>query len=142
MPANTCPSNLHRGSSYCNVFYASYCTNMYDYLQSKGLTDKEKLLQIPECACYFPNTKEQEFYPAGTPAVCYKEGCNSGEAYIDPSSQQPDGSVKECDMTVCQNIVNIAGLSAGGSATINPTLENNCGQYMDKTTSTPSSTTD
>ena len=147
VPENTCPSNLHRGSSDCNVFYASYCTNMYDYLQSKGLTDKEKLLQIPECACYFPNTKEQEFYPAGTPAVCYKEGCNSGEAYIDPSSSQPDGSTKQCDMTVCQNIVNTAGLSAGGSATINPTLENNCGQYIDKTTpssspSSPSSTTD
>jgi len=60
VPANTCPANLHRGSSDCNVFYASYCTNMYDYLQSKGLIDKEKLLQIPECACYFPNTKEQQ----------------------------------------------------------------------------------
>jgi hypothetical protein len=130
VPANTCPTNLYKGSADCNVFHASYCANMYDYLQSKGLKDKDKLLQIPECACYFPNTKEQEFYPAGTPSVCYKEGCNSGEAYIDPSSMQPDGSVKQCDMTVCQNIVNTAGLTAGGSANINPTLKNNCGQFI------------
>lgn len=133
IPANTCPTNLYRGSNDCNVFYASYCTNMYEYLQSKGLTDKEKLLQIPECACYFPNTKEQNFYPLGTPAVCYKEGCNSGEAYIDPTSSQPDGSIKQCDMTVCQNIINTSELAAGGNVSINPTLENNCGKYMDKT---------
>ena len=140
VPDNTCPTNLFKSSNDCNVFFASYCANTYDYLHSKGLTDKQKLLQIPECACYFPNTKEQEFYPAGTPAVCYKDGCNSGEAYIDPSSLQPDGTIKQCDLTVCQNIINTSGLSAGGSATIDPTLENNCGQYVDTIGSTSPTT--
>lgn len=130
IPENSCPVNLYKGSENCNAFFSSYCANLYDYLDSKGLSNNEKLLQIPECACYFPKTKEQQFYPAGTPSICFKDGCNSSVAYLDPSSIKPDGSQVQCDMTVCQNIVNTAGLTAGGSANVSPVLENNCGQYL------------
>jgi len=130
IPNDTCPVNLYRGSEDCNVFYASYCQNFYNYLKSKGLSNSDILLQIPECACYFPNTVEQEFYPSGTPSICYKDGCNSSASYLDPSSIKPDGTQVQCDMTVCQNIVNTAGLSAGGDANITPTLQNNCGPQL------------
>jgi len=130
IPDNSCPVNLYKGSNDCNVYFASYCQNYYDYLQSKGLSNSDKLLQIPECACYFPKTEDQNYYPAGTPSICYKDGCSASAAYLDPTSIKPDGSQVQCDLTVCQNIVNTAGLSAGGDATITPTLQNNCGQYI------------
>ena len=104
---------------------------MYNYLESKEINDREKLNLIPECACYFPLTREQQFFPSGTPRICFTDGCNSNEAYLDPTSINPDGTPRVCDMTVCQNIIDTSNLSTeGGNANIGATLENNCGQYM------------
>ena len=125
IPAETCPNNLTPGSSDCNAFFDVYCANVIDQFNKQGLAPSLFTTYAPECACYVPKTKEQQYYPAGTPSQCFKDGCiPNSVSYLDPGSRG-----QTCSMTVCQNIVNTAGLSAGGSANINPTLQNNCGQY-------------
>ena len=126
IPANSCPANLKPNSDDCNVFYATYCQNYYNYLKSKKLSDAEILKVIPDCGCYFPKTSAQQFYPQGTPSICYKDGCvQNSISYLDPSSQG-----QQCSLTVCQNILNTTiGSSTDSSIEITPTLENNCGQY-------------
>ena len=134
IPENTCPTNLYNGSDDCNIFHEIYCKNFYDYLQSKDINNSDKLLQIPECACYFPKTQEQIYYPPGTPALCYKDKCqlDSG-AYLDPTSYVVDSTgnktTASCNMTICTNIVQAGNI--GGSAAINPNLENNCGSQIE-----------
>ena len=126
IPANTCPANLTSNSDDCNVFYATYCQNYYNYLKSKGLLDADILKQIPDCGCYFPNSIAQKNYPKDAPSICYKDGCEKDSiSYLDPSSEG-----KQCNLTVCQNILN----STDPSTKINPTLEKNCGQYISKDT--------
>jgi len=126
IPAETCPANLYSTSQDCNSFYGVYCENVINQFNNSNLPQSEFLNYSPECACYLPKTKEQQYYPAGTPSICYKDGCvQNSISYLDPSSQG-----QQCSMTVCQNIVNAAGLTSGGSSNISPTLQNNCGQYL------------
>ncbi len=135
LPPNSCPANLYGGSSDCDAFFGSYCANMYDYLQSKGFNDNDKLNIIPECACLFPPTVNQKPY-ASQPAVCYKNGCiSSGKSYLDSSSRQTGTyNAITCNSTICQNIINASGIDAGGNVSINSTLNNQCGQQINAKT--------
>lgn len=128
IPPNSCPTNLTPDSAECDAFFDVYCQNVINVFNEQNLPTSEFTLYAPECACFAPKTPEQKFYPSGTPSICYKDGCSPGTiSYLDSSSQGPNA---KCDMTVCQNIVNTAGLTAGGNANISPTLQNNCGQYI------------
>lgn len=128
LPGESCPVDLTPGSSACNAFFGVYCENVVNQFQKQGLNPSLFSNYAPECACYAPKTEQQQFYPAGTPSQCYKDGCVPNTvSYLDPSSRG-----QTCSMTVCQNIVNTAGLSAGGNANISPTLQNNCGSYIPK----------
>lgn len=142
IPENSCPSSLSPNSGDCNAFFGVYCENVINVFNQQNLPTSEFIQYAPECACFAPKTASQQFYPSGTPTICYKDGCSSGTiSYLDSTSQGPNA---KCDMTVCQNIVNTAGLTAGGSANISPTLQNNCGQYIPpapSTSTSPSSST-
>ena len=131
IPPNSCPADLIPTSSECNAFFDVYCENVINVFNKQNLPETEFIKYSPECACYAPRTLAQSPYPPGTPTKCYKEGCVSNTvSYLDPTSQGP-GAV--CDLTVCSNIVNLAGLKAGGNVTISPTLQNNCGSTASST---------
>jgi hypothetical protein len=137
IPPNSCPTNLTQNSPDCNAFFGVYCENVINTFNEQKLPQTEFIKYAPECACYVPKTPEQQYYPAGAPSICYKDGCTQNSiSYLDPTSQGPNA---KCDMTICQNIVNTAGLTAGGNANITPTLQNNCGQYIPPESSTPQS---
>jgi hypothetical protein len=128
IPPNSCPANLTPNSTDCNAFFGVYCENVINTFNKQNLPQKEFINYAPECACYVPKTPEQKYYPAGAPSICYKDGCTQNSiSYLDTTSQGPNA---KCDMTICQNIVNTAGLTAGGNANITPTLQNQCGQYI------------
>jgi hypothetical protein len=135
IPSNACPSNLTPNSPACNSFFDVYCENVINVFNESKLPQSEFVQYAPECACFAPKTDSQMNYPQGTPSICYKDGCSSGTiSYLDPTSQGPNAV---CDMTICQNIINTSGLKAGGNANINPTLQNNCGQYIPTESSSP-----
>ena len=137
IPENTCPTSLAPGSDDCNAFFGVYCENMVSSFNKLNLPNVKFTDYSPECACYAPKTGTQQLYPAGTPSQCYKDGCSPNTiSYLDPSSRG-----QTCSMTVCQNIVNTAGLTAGGSANVSPTLVNNCGSQIPSSTNTPSTNT-
>jgi hypothetical protein len=128
IPPNSCPANLTPNSTDCNAFFGVYCENVINTFNEQKLPQTEFIKYAPECACYVPKTPEQKYYPAGAPSICYKDGCTQNSiSYLDETSQGPNA---KCDMTICQNIVNTAGLTAGGNANITPTLQNQCGQYI------------
>ena len=113
---------------YCDNFMSVYCAN-----QTKLFTDANNgsfdqgnwKLYSKECSCYAPPNPSY----ASAPRTCYMNGCADGDSgvYVDPSSRG-----KQCDMTVCTSILNAAGITAGGSANINSTVTQNCGQAIAK----------
>ena len=136
IPENTCPTNLYSGSDDCNLFYEIYCKNYYDYLESKGLNNTDKLYEIPECACYFPKIGAQKNFPSGTPSLCYKDKCQNGTgAYLDPTSYTigTDGrkTTAGCNLQICENIMQTGDITSNANIIINPNLENNCGSQID-----------
>lgn len=139
VPNNSCPINLYQGSPDCDVFYSVYCANAAEEFKRKfPQSDYDKFIQFaPECACYAPNTPTQQAMPSGVPPKCYKQGCEftTKQAYTDPTSR-----TSACQLTFCSSIVNAAGLSAGGAATIKPEIKQMCGQNsqeQDGTSTTP-----
>ena len=126
IPANTCPINLYPDSPVCNAFYDVYCENIFNVFNNSKLPQEDLLNYAPECACYIPKTISQSIYPDSTPSTCYKPDCNMNtSAYLDTISRN-----NSCNLTVCQNILNAQNITAGGKVSINPTLKNNCGQYI------------
>jgi hypothetical protein len=138
IPENTCPVDYYADSSNCNAFYDVYCANVIDAFNKQKLSVDDFLKYAPECACYAPKTDAQAAYPDVTPPACYKDGCQLGNAsYLDTVSRNTP-----CDLTVCSNIFNVSNITAGGNVTIDPKLENTCGDYLPKTnTSTNSEST-
>ena len=138
IPENTCPVDYYADSDNCNAFYDVYCANVIDAFNKQKLSVDDFLTYAPECACYAPKTDAQAAYPDVTPPACYKDGCQLGNAsYLDTVSRNTP-----CDLTVCSNIFNVSNITAGGNVTIDPKLENTCGDYLPKTnTSTNSDST-
>jgi hypothetical protein len=130
IPAGTCPSNLYKGSPYCDTFFDVYCENVNTVFteqfgrQVDDSTNKYPTY-APECACYAPLAIGQESYPSGVPAACYKDSCvvSGGASYPDPTSRS-----QPCDTTICSSVINTAGMKVGGEANINPTVVQECGQ--------------
>ena len=143
IPAETCPTYMYAGSDYCNTFFQTNCENVLTvFNENKNLTSSDFINYAPECACYAPATGALANVPLNIPPMCYKAGCQVGSSsYIDPVSRA-QGS---CNSTICANIVQVSGVSAGNNADINPVLENNCGNQIPSTSvsssssSTPSS---
>ncbi len=129
IPPNTCPADVYADSYICNAFYDVYCQNIFDAFSKTNLDQSELINYAPECACYIPNTKEQSFYPAGTPPSCYKKGCSlaDSKAYLDTVSRNVP-----CNLKICQNLISINNIKASGNVVIDPVLQNTCGEYMNQ----------
>jgi hypothetical protein len=126
VPKNSCPANLYADSPMCNTFYDVYCENVLNVFNKSNLPQEQFLNYAPECACYVPKTIGQSIYPDSTPPACYKKDCNLNTgAYLDTLSRNTS-----CNLTVCQNIVNAENIKAGGKVSINPTTQNNCGEFI------------
>ena len=129
IPAGTCPIDTFKDSHICNAFYDVYCQNIFKTFSETNLPKEQLLDYAPECACYIPKTESQLYYPDGTPASCYKPGCSltNTQAYLDTVSRN-----KPCNLKICQNIFNANNIVAGGNVTIDPILQNSCGEYLNQ----------
>ena len=140
---NSCPTDLYWGSTKCDNFYGLNCENIINYMKSQGLdVEKELLSYAPECACYAPQTKSQAGYPSTTPSVCYKNGCDlasNPSVYIDPGSRNGN-EVKTCSLSICNSINDFSGMTIGGSATISPQTQNQCGGIASSDTNSNTNT--
>jgi hypothetical protein len=128
IPANSCPSNFYGDSLECNALYETYCKNVITHFNSKNLPLDDFKKYAPECACYAPKYKKEEIYPDNTPPACYKLGCenrNNIAAYVDPISRN-----NPCNQTICQNILSLENVTAGGDIKIDEKLENSCADYL------------
>jgi hypothetical protein len=129
-------------SKQCDDFYSAYCPNMMTYFvkETKALNpdaqvDAKEFANFykQECACldlfniFPPNTNLS--------ARCLKfPQCNDsngdqGVVYLDQESR------KQCpdNITICSQIQNLAGASAGKDVNVKTFMENNCGQTGNKT---------
>lgn len=129
IPAGTCPSNLYKGSPYCDTFFDVYCENvnavfMEQFGRQVDDGSNKYPTYAPDCACYAPLAIGQESYPSGVPAACYKANCAvaSAASYPDPTSR-----TQPCDTTICSSVINTADMKVGGAANINPTVIQECG---------------
>jgi hypothetical protein len=130
IPAGTCPSNLYKGSPYCDTFYDVYCENVNNvFIEQFGRqfdNDSNKYpTYAPDCACYAPLAIGQESYPAGIPAACYKHSCAAvgAASYPDPTSRS-----QPCDTTICSSVISVGEVQIEkGNANINPTVVQECG---------------
>jgi hypothetical protein len=130
IPAGTCPSNLYKGSPYCDTFFDVYCENINTVFTEqfgKQIDDSTNKYPTyaPECACYAPLAVGQESYPSGIPSACYKVGCAITDS---PSYPDPISRTQPCDATICSSVINAAGLQVKGNSNINPTVVQECGQ--------------
>lgn len=128
IPEGACPATYYGNSLDCNTLYDVYCRNMANEFNKNGFTLDDFKKYAPECACYAPKYDKEKIYPDNTPPACYKQGCenrNNIAAYVDPLSRN-----NPCDITVCQNILNLENVKAGGNVTVNAKLENTCGEYI------------
>lgn len=130
IPAGTCPSNLYKGSPYCDTFYDVYCKNVNTvFTEQFGRqvddTSNKYPTYAPDCACYAPLAIGQESYPEGIPGACYKTDCaiSGAASYPDPTSR-----TQPCSTTICSSVINTAGMQVGGEVNINPTVIQECGQ--------------
>ncbi len=128
IPENSCPANYYGDSIECNTLYEVYCKNIINEFDKKGLPLDDFKKYSPECACYAPKYEKEKIYPDNTPPACYKYGCenrNNIAAYVDPISRN-----NPCDITVCQNILSLQNVSAGGNINVDAKLQNSCGEYL------------
>lgn len=129
IPAGSCPSNLYKGSPYCDTFFDVYCENVNTVFTEqfgRQVDDASNKYPTyaPDCACYAPLAIGQESYPTGVPAACYKANCAvvGAASYPDPTSR-----TQPCDTTICSSVINTAGMKVEGTANINPTVIQECG---------------
>ena len=123
---SVCPIGIEPGSTVCDNFMGMHCENIFNEMKSKKLDIYKQLENYaPECACYAPK-KNTEAQFNNVPSICYKNGCTTGSsAYIDPGSRN-----KNCDITICTNIINSTGISSGGNYEVSGNLQNNCGKEI------------
>jgi hypothetical protein len=128
IPPNSCPNVNFAGSNKCNAFVELYCKNVLKVFNDQKLPSEDFIKYAPECACYAPREGVQLKYPSGTPSKCFKPGCeNSLNIYMDPTSRN-----NQCDLTICENIVNLKNINANGDIQANIKLENICGPVINK----------
>jgi hypothetical protein len=120
----------------CDDFYKVYCANMLafyidefeeNYPGKVINADKFAKEYKHECACFNLNSDFPPSTPLSSRCLQYP-GCNDayndlGLVYLDPASR------KTCPESVvlCQQIIDVSNTSAGGSITITPELQNQCG---------------
>ena len=141
IPANSCPVNLYSGSPDCDNFFGLNCNNIMNYMGQQNINVQSELMNYaPECACYAPQTQDQEGYPPTTPSVCYKTGCDittNPSVYLDPNSRDGD-TQKTCSLTICNSINDFSGMTVGGGANISTQTNNQCGSSGSSGTTPPS----
>lgn len=81
----------------------------------------------PECECYNFNSDFPPNVPLSPRCLMYT-GCSQsvssdGGCYLDPASR---ATCPE-DLTICNQVVNVSGASAGGNINVSPELEMKCG---------------
>lgn len=128
VPHEFCDPLWKKHEAYCDNFMNVYCTNqtkIFTNLNNNSFDQGRWKLYAKECSCYAPSNPSY----ASAPHTCYMNGCadNDSGVYIDPSSRG-----KQCDMTICTSILNASDIKVGGSSSINPTVQQQCGMAIDK----------
>ena len=108
---DTTYSAYTNGSSRCDDFYQSYCSNLRDDYQSMSGTyvSGDWNSYAPECACYGQTTDEMgvgasSLRGLNIPPKCYMPQCGSSASYIDRVSRE-----NQCELTVCNALFNKIG---------------------------------
>jgi len=126
VPKQMC-NTLTLSEEYCNNFYKIYCLNALDEYKrgNNGKFDSIEFQNFKnECSCYGDIPPEITNIVPGIPPKCVLPGCDiSGDVYVDPISKKSD-----CDITICQAIINEKDISAGGDTGIVNKITQKCGQ--------------
>lgn len=136
IPDSMCTSlvpNYQYGTDKCDNFMGLYCKNIWNFYEDEvkqigSKIDEDEFNKYkPECSCYMP----QPSYITGAVApACWAPGCdpNNNQCYQDANSRQ------KCNVTICTTNFNASNINAGGSATINSKVSQECGNPVNKPT--------
>ena len=137
---NTLIPNYKYGSGICDDFMHSYCANANEIYRSQA--ENYDLTEFanykPECGCYGDRPGFLQTIGAradNIPAKCFNPGCNPSvfkTVYLDPTSRN-----NQCDITLCEAVVNYENNTVGGNFTSNTTIQQECGPYMEAHKPTP-----
>lgn len=137
----------------CDQFYEVYCPNMLQlYMDESGVTnvsaqmgnpamrqqfaDKFAVYYKPECACYnmlgsFPANSELSARRLAFTG-CTNSQRDKGVVYLDQKSRnQAVPSV-----TICTQVANLSGASAGNDINVQTYMQNNCGNNSSSSSGT------
>lgn len=129
----------------CDDFFDVYCANMlalyneeHKSLNPNSAPNYDKFVNEykPECACYNPNSISAiDKLPYGPRCLMYPKCTNAnndnGLVYLDPMSRDkcPD------NLTICNQIIDLSNVSAGGNIIVSPELNNTCGGGLNPSSS-------
>jgi hypothetical protein len=131
VPKSLCNS---LSSDKCDDFMFLYCNNAKQIfkndinLAGSVFSNDEFLIYAKDCGCFndppeFMKNKNM----SGLPKTCYLNGCdpNNSGVYLDKVSRE-----KPCNTTICSTIFNAENIKAGGSASLNNNVVQNCGEQI------------
>lgn len=131
----------------CDDFYNVYCLNIVNEFTNGngGVFNADSFTNYkPECACYLPEPSWLAKALSGAPTPkCFYPGCATGVAYMDPVSRN-----ENCDLTICNQSVNIGSAAVSQDSSLIVNLQAQCGAQgknpiviVPETESTPSEIT-
>lgn len=115
-----------QNSPDCDDFYNVYCMNVVnEFTNGNGgvFNDADFVNYKPECACYQPEPSWLAQALSGTPTPkCFYPGCSIGQAYLDPISRN-----ENCDLTICNQAVNIGSADVSQNSSLILNIKAECG---------------
>lgn len=123
-------------NNVCDVFMKTYCDNIKQEFKNlnNGIFDYAQWPQYKqECSCYadspYDNSKLQSTGNVVIAPKCIFPGCTIGSnnVYIDPVSRDPQN---QCNLTVCNSLFDVSGVSAGNNANLNSSIIQKCGSQL------------
>ena len=119
------PSNANTINKRCDNFMMLYCKTLRhlspdndDLSLSDAIMDDKTVIGGQECACI--NSKLPELMGNSVPAHCIDSKCNTG-------SYRMGGMFGECNVTICQQNIDLSKIDAKQVSVLNNSFSNKCG---------------
>lgn len=113
--------------SLCENFYRTYCKNtLKNFFNQTGTNfntynHDDYAFYSPDCAC-FGDVRGVNKAVNGIPNKCIFSGCDPNKAYQDKLSRE-----NSCDLTICNNLIDLSDSKVGGNINIKQNIEQVCG---------------
>lgn len=131
-----CPADFKPYTESCNNFMQGYCTNQWELFKRLTKDDTDNISAgenfpkyLPECSCF--GRTDPRYEGANIARKCYMKGCSYDpkKVYLDKTSRK-DGQPVECNMTICNAIVQNTEFTAGKNINVDSQINQNCGPQI------------